>query len=109
MYVTDARAIYNNERPQKNGPSRKKKKKKEEDEEEGDIYILRTLVVFLRHKEEFFVSVFFVALERRGIVSKAGKKNTDAFVRVCSAVRRRHLCLPGRETTTTTKKQPGRF
>ena len=103
----DARDIY--EHPHtKNGPSRKKKKTKKR-ESVAHIYI------YITHTRRFFAGRefclgFFVALwSAKGISSKEAGEEEDAFVRALSAVRRRHLCVPGRETTTTTKKQPVAF
>ena len=104
----DARDIY--EHPHtKNGPSRKKKKTKKR---ESVAYIY----IYITHTRRFFAGRefclgFFVALwSAKGISSKEAGEEEDAFVRALSAVRRRHLCVPGRETTTTTtKKQPVAF
>ena len=107
----DARDIY--EHPHtKNGPSRKKKKTKtkktkKKRESVAHIYITHTRRFFAGRE---FCLGFFVALwSAKGISSKEAGEEEDAFVRALSAVRRRHLCVPGRETTTTTKKQPVAF
>jgi hypothetical protein len=107
----DARDIY--EHPHtKNGPSRKKTKTKTKKTKKREsvayIYITHTRRFFAGR--EFFVGFFVCLWSAKGISSQeAGEEEEDAFVRALSAVRRRHLCVPGRETTTTTKKQPVAF
>ena len=94
MYVKRTRARYNNnERPQNGSVSEEEEEEEEEEEGEHRIHCI-VKVVFCDTKKSFS-SLVFLSLERRGIVSKAGEEeHTRICVRVCSAVRRRHLFYP---------------
>ena len=93
LYVKRTRARYNNnERPQNGSVS---EEEEEEEEEEGEHRIHCIVKVVFCDTKKSFSSLVFLSLERRGIVSKAGEEeHTRICVRVCSAVRRRHLFYP---------------